>query len=117
MNKTLTILKHEFLANVKRRSFIFLTLAFPLIGLLVISGYTFFQDEGGPSQEEVLQIGYVDGVGIFDDYREQYKVSLIPYESVDEVTAALINDELEEYFVIPEDYVASGLVTRYTTER
>ena len=117
MNKTLTILKHEFLANVKRRSFIFLTVAFPLIGLLAISGYTLFQDKDRPSSQEILQIGYVDSVGIFDDYREQYLVNLIPYTTADAATTALVNSELDEYFIIPEDYVISGLVTRYTTER
>jgi ABC-2 type transport system permease protein len=117
MNKTLTILKHEFLVNVKRRSFILITLAFPLIGFLAISGYAIFQDEDGPSPEDVLDIGYIDNIGIFDDFREQYKVNLIPYETAEEATDALISENLDEYFIIPEDYVENGTVIRFTTER
>jgi len=36
MNKTLLLIKHEFLGTVRRKAFIILTIAFPLIALLGI---------------------------------------------------------------------------------
>lgn len=118
MNKTLIILKHEFIQTIKRRSFIILTLAFPLIGFLGIYGYQLFQGaDEPPTPAEALNVGYVDQVGVFNDYTEQYLVNLIPYTTAEEATEALLSDELDEYFVIPQDYIATGTVTRYTTER
>ena len=116
MNKTLTILKHEFLTTVKRKGFIILTLIFPLIGLMAITGYTILSDEGGPTPDEALTVGYVDEVGIFGEYQEQYMVNLIPYQTAEEATSDLTDGELDEYFIIPEDYITSGNIIRYTME-
>mgnify|MGYP001252693597 CR=1 FL=1 len=118
MTKTLIILKHEFIQTIKRRSFIILTLAFPLIGLLAISGYQMIQGtDEPPTPGEALNVGFVDQVGVFDGYTEQYLVNLIPYITTEEATKDLLTKELDEYFVIPQDYIDTGIVTRYTTER
>ena len=95
MTKTLIILKHEFIQTIKRRSFIILTLAFPLIGLLAISGYQMTQGtDEPPTPDETLNVGYIDQVGVFNDYAEQYLVNLIPYTTAGEATEALLTDEL-----------------------
>jgi len=118
LDKTLIILKHEFIQTVKRKSFIILTIAFPLIGFLGIYGYQLFQGtDEPPTPDEALNVGYVDQVGVFNDYTEQYLVNLIPYTTAEEATEDLLADELDEYFVIPQDYIATGTVTRYTIER
>ena len=39
MNKTILILKHEFSQSIRRKSFIIMTLAFPLIALLAILAF------------------------------------------------------------------------------
>jgi ABC-2 type transport system permease protein len=118
VTKTLIILKHEFIQTIKRRSFIILTLAFPLIGLLGISGYQLIQGtDRPPTPEEALNVGYIDQVGIFNDYTEQHLVNLIPFDTTDEATKALLADELDEYIVISSDYIDTGSVKRYTTER
>ena len=118
MTKTLIILKHEFIQTIKRRSFILLTLAFPLIGLLAISGYQITQGtDQPPVPDDTLNVGYVDQIGVFNDYTEQYLVNLIPYTTAENATEALLANDLDEYFVIPGDYIDTGVVTRYATER
>jgi len=118
VTKTLIILKHEFIQTIKRRSFILLTLAFPLIGLLAISGYQITQGtDQPPVPDDTLNVGYVDQIGVFNDYTEQYLVNLIPYPTAETATEALLANDLDEYFVIPGDYIDTGVVTRYTTER
>jgi len=118
MNKTLLILKHEFTHTLKRKSFIIMTLAFPLIALLAIGGYQIVQGLGGPpAPGEVVTVGYVDEAGGFDDYTNQQGVTLISQPTEEEATRALLAEEISQYFIIPEDYLSTGVVTKYTLER
>ncbi|HEX79464.1 MAG TPA: ABC transporter permease [Dehalococcoidia bacterium] len=117
MNKTLIILKHEFSRTLSRRSFILMTLAFPLLALLAIVGYQATQGLWQPSAPETTTIGYVDQAGGFDDYTSQQDVILVLQPGEDEATEALLEGEISQYFVIPQDYLSTGLVYRYTLER
>ncbi len=117
MNKTLIILKHELRQTLKRKSFIIMILAFPLLTLLAIVGFQVIQDMGGPPVVEVIEIGYVDQVGGFDDYTSQLDVTLVPQVNEDKATEALLAGDIDQYFIIPQDYLTSGVVTRYTLDR
>ena len=118
MNKTLIILKHEFSKTLKRKSFIIMTLAFPLLALLAIFGYQAIQGLWQPSApSEITTVGYVDQAGGFDNYTSQPNVTLVPQVNEDKATEALLSEEISQYFVIPYDYLTSGVVTRYTLER
>ena len=118
MNKTILILKHEFRQTIKRKGFVIMTLAFPLIALLAIGIYQIVQGiDTPPAPDEEVTIGYVDEVGVFDDYTSQPDVILIPYLTQEEATSALLAEDISEYFIIPSDYVSTGVVTRYTLER
>jgi len=117
MNKTLIILRHEFSKTLKRKSFIIMTLAFPLLTLLAIVGFQVIQNMGGPPVVEVIEIGYVDQVGGFDDYTSQLDVTLVPQVNEDKATEALLAGDIDQYFIIPQDYLTSGVVTRYMLER
>ena len=112
MNKTLLVVRHEFLQVVKRTSFIILTLLFPLIGFLGIGIYQIAQNVGGSSDADNPLIGYVDQLGGFEG-----DITFVPYETRDGATQALLADDIDEYFVIPGDYVSRGLITRYTMEQ
>ena len=117
MNKTLLVVRHEFLQVVKRTSFIILTLLFPLIGFLGIGIYQIAQNVGGSSDADNPLIGYVDELGGFEGYTTQGDITFVPYETRDGATQALLADDIDEYFVIPDDYVSRGLITRYTMEQ
>ena len=116
MNKTVLVLKHEFAQTLKRKVFIIMTLAFPVLGLLGIGVFQIIQGVETPPAEAIT-IGYVDEVGSFSGYTEQPEVTLIPYATSEEATDALLDDEVSEYFVIPPDYVVSGQIARFTLER
>lgn len=121
MNKTILILKHEFRQTIKRKGFIIMTLAFPVLALIAIGIFSFIQGiEKPPAPGEEVTIGYVDEVGNFSGYTEQPgepTVTLIGYDTAEEATSALLAGEISEYFIIPSDYVPTGVVTRYTLER
>lgn len=116
MNKTLLILRHEFVTLVKRKGFIIMTLVFPLIGFAAIGIYMIVQgvDTG---DRDLPVIGYVDETGGFSEYTIQGDLTFIPLDSQDDATNALLAEEIDEYFVIPADYLAQGIVGRYVLEK
>jgi len=117
MNKTLLIMKHEFLNMVKTKGFIILTLAFPVIALLAIGVYQIVQ---GTTREpvEAVNIGYIDEIGGFDDYMNQPgDITFSTYGTQEEATKALLAEDISEYIVITSDYVVTGRIDRYTLEK
>ena len=118
MNKTILILKHEFGQTLRRKSYIIMTLAFPLIALLAILVFQVIEGAGAPDEpDETISIGYVDNAGFFINHEEQQRVILVPQTGEQEATDALLEGEISQYIVIPQDYLSSGLVFRYTLER
>ena len=118
MKKTGIIARHEFITTIRRISYILLTLSFPvlgLLGMLIYMGVANWSGDGAPPEE--LKIGYVDNIGIFNDYTSPDGAVFIVYDTNDEAREALFTEELNEFFIIPEDYVETGLIARYTTER
>jgi ABC-2 type transport system permease protein len=116
MNKTLLILRHEFLTLVKRRGFIIMTVVFPLIGFAAIGIYLIVQGVG-VGGGEIPVIGYVDEVGEFSDYTTQGDLTFIPFDTQEEATSALLTGKIDEYFVIPEDYLSTGAIPRFSLEK
>ena len=119
MNKTVLILKHEFRQTIKRKGFVIMTLAFPLIVLLVIGIYQIVQGiDTPPALDEEVAIGYIDEVGGFDDYINQSGgITFVAYQTEEKATGALLAEDISEYFIIPLDYVSEGIITRYTLEK
>ncbi|MCD6358775.1 MAG: ABC transporter permease [Dehalococcoidia bacterium] len=119
MDKTLLILKHEFLQMIKRKAFIIMTIIFPLLALAGILGYTIVQDiEHGPSDpREMIKVGYVDETDKLNELIEWEEISLIPYHNREAAKAALLEETIEEYIIIPPDYIDSGNIIRYTTKK
>jgi len=116
MNKTLLILRHEFLHMIKRRGFIIMTLIVPLIALLAIGVFQLVSGIAEPTVE-ITTIGYVAEAGGFDQYTNQGDITLVRFDTVDDATEALAKDEIKEYFVIPPNYISTGVINRYTLEK
>lgn len=117
MNKTLLIFRHEFLHTIKRKGFIIMTLIVPVLAFLAIGVFLLVSKTGQPPEIEVTNIGYVDEVGGFAEYTALGNMELIRFDTTDEATAALINRDVSEYFVIPADYMSTGVINRYTLEK
>ena len=116
MSKIVLITKHEFLAVVRRKSFVIMTLLFPVLALIAMGVFQVIENMGDDT-EELTTIGYVDEIGIFIDDTEQANITLVNYNSQDEAQSALIDGDVKEYFVIPANYVTTGLISRFTLER
>jgi len=116
MNKTLLIFRHEFRHTVKRTGFIVLTLVPPLLALLGIGVFHIVSGITRPPAE-VTKIGYVDEVGGFDQFTTQGNITLVPFDTTEAATEALVVEDIKEYFVIPSDFISTGIIRRYTTQR
>jgi ABC-2 type transport system permease protein len=117
VNKTFLIFRHEFLNTIKKKGFIIMTLIVPVLALIGIGVFHLVMTVSGPPIVEITNIGYVDEAGGFDQYTTQGNIELVPFDTQDDATAALINDDVAEYFVIPSDYLESGVINRYTLTR
>jgi len=117
VNKTRLIFKHEFLTTIKRVGFIIMTLIVPVLALLAIGIFQLVSAIMEPSEVETTTIGYVDEVGGFDQFTAQGPIELVRYDTQDDATKALINNDVSEYFVIPRDYTSTGVINHYTLEK
>ena len=117
MNKTQLIFSHEFLHTIKRKGFIIMTLIVPVLALLAIGVFHLISTISKPPVVEITTIGYVDEAGGFDQYTTQGYIELVRFDTPDEATAVLINGDVSEYFVIPSDYMSTGVINRYTLEK
>ena len=119
MNKTTLIVKHELGQTIKRKGFVIMTLAFPMIGLIAMGIFQLVQGVDIPTApDQEMTIGYVDQVGIFEGYTEQPgEITLVTYQTQEEATGALLAEDISEYFIIPPDYLSRGVIPRYTLEK
>ncbi len=117
MNKTRLIFGHEFLHTIKRKGFIIMTLIVPVLALIAIGIIQLVSAIIEPTEVETTIIGYIDEVGGFDQYTAQGHIELVRYNTQDDATKALINDDISEYFVIPRDYASTGVINHYTLEK
>jgi len=116
MNKTLLVFRHEFRHTIRRTGFIVLTLVPPLLALLGIGVFHIVSGITKPPAE-VTEIGYVDEVGGFDQFTTQEDITLVPFDTTEAATQALVTEDIKEYFVIPSDFISTGIIRRYTTQR
>lgn len=94
-----------------------MTLIVPLVALLSIGVFQLISGIAEPPVAEEVTIGYVDKSGGFDQYTSQGKITLIRFDTPDDATEALVEGDIKEYFVIPPDYISTGVISRYTLEK
>ncbi|MBT3243655.1 MAG: ABC transporter permease [Bacteroidetes bacterium] len=117
MNKTYLIFKHEFLQTIKKGGWIIMTLAVPVLALLGIGLISLMNNISDSGTDSVGSIAYVDEAGIITTSNTEEETMLIPYNSVDDAKEAMLNSEISEYILIPEDYTSTGIIHRYTLEK
>ena len=116
MNKTILIFRHEFLHTIRRTGFIILALALPVLALLGIGIFNILSGVAKPPAE-VTKIGYVDEAGGFDQFTTQGNITLVRFDTPEVATQALIMKDIKEYFVIPQDFIVTGIIKRYNTQK
>ncbi len=115
MNKMLLIFKHEFLRTVKRTGFIILTLALPVLALLAI-GISQIVIRTVTPPVELTRIGYVDEIGGFE-MATQGNIDFVRFDATEAAMQALFNKDIARYFIIPTDFVSTGTINLYATQK
>jgi ABC-type Na+ efflux pump permease subunit len=114
LNTVLTIAAHEFRTMWQRRMFQIITVAVPVIGLVGI-GIIWFAQSVDDGAGEQTKAGYVDQTGLFGKYQIQSDVRFVPYVTQEQGMDALLAGDVKWLYVIPPEYVATGLVSRVET--
>ncbi len=117
MNRSFIIFRHELLQAIKKVGYLIMTLIIPVLALLGIGIFKLVMSLTEPSAQETALVGYVDKLGVFSDQTEQGFITFVPFESTVQATKALLNGHIQEYIVIPFDYITTGAVKRYTLEK
>jgi len=116
MNKTFLIYKHEFRLAIKRAGYIILTLAVPVLALLAIGIIQLVSSLSETQENQLVHIGYVDEPGLVGEAVDEGYARFIPYNSKEEANQALGTYQISTYFIIPDDYLSSAVLQRYTLE-
>ncbi len=114
MSKILAVFLFEFRSTLRRRSFQISTAAFPLVIITIILVVTILSTINAGADEESTLLGYVDRWGKLPT-QSPAGSRMVPYSSEEAARSALLDEDIEAYFVIPADYVETGLVQEYST--
>ena len=127
MHKTWLVLKNEFRTVVLRPSFLIMLVLIPLAGFLVtyIIGLVQTSPETSAAQtvENIftspqgnLPEGFVDHSGLINTVPNEISSILMQFPSEADAHDALMGDRIQAYYIIPEDYIASGQVVAVRKE-
>lgn len=112
MSKMWLVARHEFLTNVRRRSFLFAAFGAPLFTILVMYIVFAITVESFGGTEGIGLIGYVDESGVLAaaiDQPEDFR----PYPDGNAARAAMDAGEIDGYFSLPSNYIDTGMVNLY----
>ena len=118
MRAILLVAWQELIVNLRRPSFIIMTLLIPALGLIALLASSLFGGELGTFFKEQLVnqkvVGYVDQSGLIKADLPGYEGQFAAYADESQARAALLAKEIDSYFVLPADYVQSGAVLVYS---
>ena len=116
MNKTFLIYKHEFRLAIKRAAYLILTLAVPVLSLLAIGIIQLVSSLSKEPENQLVHIGYVDEPGLMGKIVDEGYAKFIPYNSKEDANQALGSYQISTYFIIPDDYLSTATLQRFTLE-
>ncbi len=119
LDKIATIAWHEYVVNVRRIGFIFVTLLFPALGLLGLIAAGFFSGQMlslARSQfvPPAKPAGIVDDSRLFTPIASVFAKGFVAFDDEESAKRALLAEKIRAYYVIASDYLATGQVTAYT---
>jgi ABC-2 type transport system permease protein len=115
VDRVLLVAQREFIANIKRRSFLFTAFGLPLLIIAAQFAIGYFVGQQSRTTGTLGQIGYVDlssehilhlAIGRPDEFQD--------YADQEAARAALVAGEIGAYFVVPADYLQKGIVHAYS---
>ena len=122
LSKIITVGKHEVVSNIKRKTFIRTTLLVPII-MLLIGGSTIFLSSLTPSN---LKVGYIDYYNVNIPNKvikynrinnENITIEFIKYNSINSGKNDVLNNSIDYFIIIPNDYLKTGNIIVYSKSK
>jgi ABC-2 type transport system permease protein len=113
MKRVWLVIQHEFMSNIRKRSFLWATFGAPIFSIALIAfiiWITVVSAEQGSVAGEA--VGYIDEAGLLTDAAELPE-TFQAYPDATAARAALVAQTIDSYFIIPENYLATGEVALY----
>lgn len=107
------VARHEFVTQLRRKSFLFMAFAFPLLMVGVNIFTTSWLTKQGEETGTLGLIGVVDLSGVLA-HEVEIPDEYVPFVDEETAVSALLADEIGAYFVLPADYVQVGTVAGYS---
>lgn len=104
------VAQHEFLTNIRKRSFLFAVFGVPILMAVIFAVVIFVQiaaDENGIIAES---IGFVDQSNVISVENEQF----LEFDDIESATMALDNETIDTFFVTTPLYLQTGDVRLYS---
>ena len=116
MNKITVIARHEFLYTVRRKAFLFMTLVFPALMVGFMALVAVVSVRGFEGSADIKAVGVVDVADLLPNL-PQTELQVKRYASEATAKSALLEETIQEYYIVPPDYLATGVILRYSTRR
>jgi ABC-2 type transport system permease protein len=116
-----SVVRQEVVENLRRRSYLLLTFGVPVLAVVLVVGITWFRGgEPAEASDSIADlpgqpVGYVDQSGLLGQ-PGPFSGSLIAYGSEAAARADVEAGNIAGYYLVPENYLATGQVTRYATQ-
>jgi ABC-2 type transport system permease protein len=115
MTKTFLVLRYELTSLLRKPGFLIIAFGFPLVGVMVLAGINLARSDSQAESEaeaasEKLQVeGFVDQSGLIKALPDDLPPgTLVRFENEELAAAALSEDQITAYYVVPSDHVESG---------
>lgn len=117
MRKIALILRHEFITTITKPSYLLFAFGLPLLGLLIFAVVQLVKPDepvgsngSNPQAGSEFEVeGFIDHAGIIKTIPEDLPAgNLLRYDDEIQASQALDSGEISAYYIIPEDYIASG---------
>jgi len=103
------VARHQYTTMVGKRSFILVTLGFPLLIAAVMAIAIVFSS----GRQDRRPVGYVDQAGVLTPPLADVNLELRAFENLEDAKAALQAGEVQVVYLLPPDYLQSRRVERY----
>jgi len=110
MSKALLVARHEFMVNIRRKSYLFAAFGVPLfIGALMFF-VIYFIGDSATSLDDYNTVGIVDNAQITTDLTvpDDLELNYVSYPDEDSATQAYLDGDIQAILVLNADYLLGG---------